>query len=59
MLLSHEEFSRQVKLIEEQQARLDFYKHLADSADDIKLGRTQPFDAVFDEIEDEIKKYEL
>ena len=59
VLLSHEDFSRQITLIEDLQARLELYKHLADSADDIKLGRIQSADSVFDEIEDEIRNYGL
>ncbi len=59
ILLSHEAFADQQRLIDELQAKLELYKHLAESADDIKLGRVDSADAVFDDITREINELEL
>lgn len=59
VLLSHEEFQEQLRYINELEARLAVYTHLAEAMDDIKLGRTQPADEVFDEILEELENLEV
>lgn len=51
VLLSHEDYVAQQRLIADMRARLDLYEHLARSAEDIKNGRTEPADKVFAEAE--------
>ena len=50
VLLSHEDYRDRQKYISELEAKVALYAHLAQAMDDIKLGRVQDFDAVFDEI---------
>ena len=50
---------RQQQLIADMKARLELYAHLAQSQDDIKLGRVQLMDKAFDELFEEIGKAEL
>lgn len=59
VVLSHEDFVEQQRLIADMQARLELYAHLARSQDDIKLGRVQPVDEAFDELIEEIGRAEL
>lgn len=59
VVLSHEEFVAQQKTINELKARLELYAHLAQSQDDIKLGRVQNADSVFDELKNEIGKLDI
>ena len=59
VVLSHEDFVEQQRLIADMQARLELYAHLARSQDDIKLGRVQPVDETFDELIEEIERAEL
>lgn len=61
VLLSHEDFQEQLHYIRELEARLAVYSHLAQSMDDIKLGRVQSADAAFDELLGELERceYEL
>lgn len=47
---SHEDFVNQQNYISELEARLAVYAHLAQAADDVKLGRVQNADEAFDEI---------
>ena len=47
---SHEDFVNQQNYITELEAKLAVYAHLAQAADDVKLGRVQNADEVFDEI---------
>ena len=47
---SHEDFVNQQNYITELEAKLAVYAHLAQAADDVKLGRVQNADDVFDEI---------
>lgn len=54
VVLSHEDFVAQQEKIEELQAKLAVYRHLMQSADDVKLGRIQPLTEAFDNIRDEI-----
>ena len=50
VLLSHEDYRDRQKYISELEAKVAVYAHLAQAMDDIKLGRVQDSDAVFDEI---------
>lgn len=59
VVLSHEDFVEQQQLIADMKARLELYAHLAQSQDDVKLGRVQPIDDAFDALVAEIGKAEL
>ena len=50
VLLSHEDYQDQQNYIAELEAKLAIYAHLAQAMDDIKLGRTQDVDEVFDDL---------
>ena len=50
VIISHEDYQDQQKYISELEAKIAVYAHLAQAMDDIKLGRVQNSDAVFDEI---------
>lgn len=50
VLLSHEDFEEQKKYISELEAKLAVYAHLSQAMDDVKLGRVQNADEVFDDI---------
>ena len=50
VLLSHEDYQDQQNYIAELEAKLAVYAHLAQAMDDIKLGRTQDVDEVFDDL---------
>ncbi len=50
VVVSHEDFVEQQQYINELEARLAVYAHLAQAMDDVKLGRTQAIDAAFDDI---------
>jgi hypothetical protein len=55
VLLSHEDYMQQQRWIDEQEAKLAVYAHLAQAADDIKLGRVQDADDAFDDISRELE----
>lgn len=59
VLLSHEDFQDQLRYIDELEAKLAVYSHLAQAMDDIKLGRVQSADSVYDDIIGELENYEL
>lgn len=59
VLLSHEDFQSQIHYISELEAKLAVYSHLAQAADDIKLGRVQPADAVFADILGELENLDV
>lgn len=59
VLLSHEEYQQQLHYISELEARLAVYAHLAQSMDDIKLGRVQDADDTFDDIIGELENLDL
>lgn len=59
VLLSHESFCEQLHYIDELEAKLAVFSHLAQSMDDVRLGRTQPADAVFDDLLGDLEHYEL
>ena len=54
VLISHSDFLEQQRAMAEMQERLAFYAHLAQSQDDIKLGRVQPMTSAIDDIFKEI-----
>ncbi len=55
VLISHEDYMDQQQHISELEAKLKLYAQLAQSADDVKLGRIQPMDEAFDDIIGEIE----
>jgi PHD/YefM family antitoxin component YafN of YafNO toxin-antitoxin module len=59
VIMSHEQFIEQQEQIEELQARLKLYSHLAQAQDDLKLGRVQPADKVFADIKADLKAGKL
>ena len=54
VLISHEAFMEQQIYINELEAKLAIYSHLAQSADDIQLGRVENADVVFDSLREEL-----
>ena len=50
VVLCHEDFVNRENYISEIEAKLKVYEHLAQAADDIKLGRIQNADEVFDDV---------
>ena len=50
VLLSHKDFVEQQRTISELQERLSVYAQLAQSQDDIRLGRVQPLSAAVEDI---------
>ncbi len=50
VVMSHESFVDQQNYIAEMEAKLALYAHLAQAADDVKLGRVQDLDAACDDI---------
>ena len=59
VLLSHEDFQDQIHYISELEARLAVYSHLAQAMDDIKLGRVQTADSVFEDLLGELENLEV
>ena len=59
VLLSHEDFTEQQNYISELEAKLAVYAHLAQAMDDIKLGRVQDADDVFDNILGELENLDI
>ena len=58
VVLSHDSFVEQQNYIAELEARLAVYGHLAQAMDDVKLGRVQEADTVFDELTAELDALE-
>ena len=56
VVLSHEDFVNRENYISEIEARLKVYDHLAQAADDRKLGRIQDADEAFDELLMELER---
>ena len=50
VLMSHEDYLAQQAALEEMKERLELYAHLAQSEDDVRLGRVKSLDTAFDEI---------
>ena len=59
VLLSHEDFRDQIHYINELEAKLAVYSHLAQAMDDIKLGRVQSADDAFADILGELENLEV
>lgn len=55
VLLSHEDFRKQIAYISELEAKIAVYAHLAQAMDDVKLGRTQDADSAFADILNELE----
>jgi PHD/YefM family antitoxin component YafN of YafNO toxin-antitoxin module len=50
VVMSHDDFINRENHVSELEARLMVYDHLAQAADDVKLGRAQELDKAFDDI---------
>lgn len=59
IVLSHENYMNQQKYISELESRLKMYDHLAQAADDVKLGRTQQLDDAISDILGELEAFDL
>ena len=59
VLLSHEDFQDQIHYISELESRLAVYSHLAQAMDDIKLGRVQTADSVFEDLLEELEQLDV
>lgn len=59
VLISHEDFQEQIHYINELEAKLAVYSHLAQAQDDIKLGRVQSADSVFADILGELENLDV
>ena len=59
VVLCHEDFIERQNYISELEARLAVYHHLAQAADDVKLGRVQLIDDAFDDILSELDGVKL
>lgn len=59
VLLSHEDFQNQLRYIDDLEAKLQVYSHLAQAMDDIKLGRVQPAESAFADILDELENMDV
>ena len=59
VVLCHDDYIEQQNYITELEAKLAVYAHLAQAADDVKLGRVQDVDAAFDDILAELDGLEI
>lgn len=59
VIMSHEFFRDRENYISEIEAKLAVYNHLAQAADDIKLGRVQDMNVAFDDVIKDLADYEL
>lgn len=59
VVLSHDDYVEQQNYISELEAKLAVYAHLAQAADDVKLGRVQDMDEAFDDILAELDGLQL
>lgn len=59
VVLSHDDFVERQNYISELEAKLAVYAHLAQAADDVKLGRVQDMDEAFDDILAELDGLQL
>ena len=55
VILEHNQFMEQQRLIEEMRSQLAVYAHLAQAADDVRLGRVQPAQEAFADILRELR----
>ena len=58
VVLCHDDFVEQQNYISELEAKLTVYDHLAQAADDVKLGRVQDVDDAFDDILKDLDGYQ-
>ena len=58
VLISHEEYSKNLNYISELESKLAVYSHLAQAMDDIKLDRIQDSDTAFSDIIAELENLE-
>lgn len=56
VILEHNQFMEQQRLIEEMRSRLAVYSHLAQAADDVRLGRVQSAQEAFADILRELRE---
>ena len=54
VVLSHEHFIEEQNYIAEIEAKLAVYSHLAQAADDLRLGRVQSLDSAFEDVLSEL-----
>ena len=59
VVLCHDDYMEQQNYITELEAKLAVYAHLAQAADDVKLGRVQDVDTAFDDILSELDGLEI
>ena len=59
VLMSHEDFIEQQRYVSDLESRLAVYAHLAQSADDVKLGRVQDVADAFADIKKELADIKL
>ena len=59
MVLSHEDYINRENYIAELEAKLAVFSHLAQAADDVKLGRIQSAEDTFDDILRELDSVEI
>lgn len=59
VVLSHDDYVEQQNYISELEGKLAVYVHLAQAADDLKLGRVQDIDDAFDDILAELDVLQL
>ena len=55
ILLAHQDYMDQQKQIEDMRSQLAVYAHLAQAADDVRLGRVQPAREAFEDILRELR----
>jgi PHD/YefM family antitoxin component YafN of YafNO toxin-antitoxin module len=55
VLVAHGQYMEQQQKIEELESRLAVYAHLAQAADDVKLGRVQPVREAFEDVLHELR----
>lgn len=59
VLLSHEDYQQTLHYISDLEEKLAVYSHLAQSMDDIKLGRVKDADEVFDDLINELENLDI
>ena len=59
VIICHDDYVEQQNYISELEAKLSVYNHLAQAADDLKLGRVQNIDDAFDDIMQELDGLKL
>lgn len=59
VIMSHEQYMRQVGEIADLQSMLKIYEHIAQAEDDVRLGRIKSADEVFDAVLDDIENTDI